>query len=137
MGRFLIRGIDADTALEIRHRVLWPHLAPDASRVEGDEFAHHLGAYCGETLVGVASIFNDNGARLRKFAVLDEFQGQGVGRQLLESAIQFAQHMAVRRFWCDARVSATQYYQRFGFETEGDVFYKKELAYTVMALALC
>lgn len=39
-------------------------------------------------------------------------------------------------FWCDARESACRFYQRFGLQTEGERFYKSDVAYFKMGVNL-
>jgi len=64
--------------------------------------------------------------RLRGMAVLPPYQGQKVGTQLLRHAIS---HLAALNhndnpliLWCNARTSATGFYQRNGFAIIGDRF---------------
>jgi GNAT superfamily N-acetyltransferase len=130
----VLKGIDANMALPVRQRVLWPHLSMDESRVVGDDHAQHLGAFVNDQLVAVASVFEDEGARLRKFAVLPEFQGHGIGGMMLERMISDAKTQGAQRFWCDARTSAMRFYCHAGMQPQGDVFNKKGKAYRVMSL---
>lgn len=97
----------------------------------------HFGASSDGALVAVISLFETpNGIRFRKFATLPEWQGKGVGTQLLTHAIEWSRKKGERRIWCDARVSALPFYARHGFAAEGGVFEKSGVAYTVMSREL-
>ncbi|YCO02253.1 GNAT family N-acetyltransferase [Vibrio sp. VNB-15] len=132
-----IRPITWQEAMPIRHKVLWPHKVVEHCKVEGDEDAEHFGAFLNSALVGVASIyFDDNKARLRKFAVLPEFQRLSIGSSLIRYILANLQLSPVEYFWCDARESALVFYGKFGMQVEGERFYKSEIPYYKMKLAL-
>lgn len=139
-----IRAIPLDDSLlGIRQTVLWPDKALSSLRVEGDENALHFGSFLGRKLseeklanklVSVASIYiAQNTARLRKFATLADYQHQGVGSTLLSYMLDVIGTKDVSYFWCDARASATLFYERFGMQKEGDIFYKSAIPYYRMS----
>ncbi|MDX5593435.1 GNAT family N-acetyltransferase [Pseudovibrio sp. SPO723] len=133
----VINRITADVALPIRHRVLWPDLPMDAARVSEDDTGLHFGAYYKSWLVGVASIFlNEGGARLRKFAVLTEYQGHGIGSTLVLYTIEQVEALGASEFWCDARQTAIPFYERFGMRVDSDPFDKRGVAYVRMSRPL-
>lgn len=83
-----IRTISWQQTMPLRHKVLWPNKPPEFCHVEGDESALHFGAFIGDKLVSVASIYiSSNQARLRKFATDLVYQKQGVGSSLLKHII--------------------------------------------------
>ncbi len=130
-----IKPITWQQALPIRQRVLWPSQEPEFSQVDGDETASHYGAFVGRDLVCVASIFQDGkSARLRKFCTVQDYQGQGIGTQVIEHAISQMKSKGVEYFWCDARTSALGFYQRFGLAVEGDEFVKSGVRYYKMSV---
>ncbi len=132
-----IKRIDWQDTLEIRQKVLWPNKPKEFCIVEGDEFANHYGIYGKNKLIGVASTYkNENSVRLRKFAVIQENQGEGYGRKLLKRIIELERESGSGIFWCDARESAVSFYKQFGMEVEGSVFYKSEVSYFKMSLDL-
>ena len=61
---------------------------------------------------------------------------QGIGSAMLNYIIDELTKEALSSFWCDARESAMQFYMRFGFVSEGDRFYKSDLAYNKLVLKL-
>ena len=75
-------------------------------------------------------------ARLRKFATNADFQNQGIGSKMLEFIIQSLKSKEVGYFWCDARESALDFYKRFDMKTCSDRFYKADVPYFKMEVAL-
>lgn len=128
-----IRAIDAQDTLDIRHAVLWPEKARHELILADDALGTHLGAYVGDELVSVISLFaTEHGLRFRKFATLHHWQGKGIGTRLLQHTIDTAAATGATQIWCDARVSARGFYQGLGFEAEPTEFLKDGIAYTVM-----
>ena len=132
-----IRRIQWQETIALRHAVLWPDRPPEFCHVEGDEGAWHFGAYLPEGLVSVASVYPEGrSARLRKFATATGFQGRGIGTRMLSHILSDLRSKGVSCFWCDARESAIGFYQRFGMKPEGDRFYKGEVPFFKMSVAL-
>ena len=130
-----IREIHYTATLDIRRRVLWPDKAKEFCIVDGDATATHYGLFLQDTLIGVASLYENSGAiRLRKFAVDTRFQGNGYGTTLLSHAIDSARARDALCFWCDARETAIQFYQQFGLQVDGNRFYKSDIPYFTMSL---
>jgi len=129
--------LSAEEVLPIRHTVLWPEKTLDFCKVEGDDKALHFGVLHNNTLVCVASIYiKSNSARLRKFATLVPFQGQGLGSLLLEHIFDILKDQKVTHFWCDARVESAGFYSKLGMIAKGEQFYKSELPYIIMEKSL-
>ena len=123
-----------EDTIPIRHNVLWPNEAPEYCMVDGDEQALHFGIKKNDQLVCVASIYLERtSARLRKFATLNQFQGQGIGSFMLRHLIEKLKKKDVNYFWFDARESAMSFYNRLGFKSEGELFYKNEVSYFKMS----
>lgn len=72
-------------------------------------------------VIGTATMISHgpNVVQLRGMASDPEWAGSGVGRAVLEAAHALA---GSRSMWCDARMSAHDFYARFGWVAEGDVF---------------
>lgn len=139
-----IELISHQATLPIRQSVLWPDKPRVFCQVEGDEDALHFGCFVPvegkpnqTTMVAVASIFVDGGeARLRKFATLPAYQNQGIGSRMIQHIINELHIRQISHLWCDARASAIDFYARFDFQTEGDRFFKSDVAYFKMILNL-
>ena len=67
--------------------------------------------------------------RLRKFATLTTFQGQGIGTKMLAFILTELRNSGASSLWCDARESALPFYKRFDFQTMGKRFIKRGRPY--------
>ena len=157
---FLVSGlrisqVTANLTEELRHLVLWPDKPLDYVRLDEDKLGYHFGAFlpCRDKPVAVVSIFlepippvgsndrtasGDHGtcARFRKFACHPEFQGQGIGTSLLRYAASYCSTMGATVFWCDARLSSIQWYEKRGLAPFGETFFKDRVEYTRMKMVL-
>ena len=123
--------------IPVRHAVLWPNEPPDFCHVEGDEEAWHFGVLEVGKLVSVASIYADGkSARLRKFATLEEHQGQGIGSGLLHYILSILEPRGISHFWCYARESTVHFYSKYGLQADGATFYKSGIPYITMSRRL-
>ena len=60
--------------------------------------------------------------RLRGMAVAAQLQGSGVGRLVLEAAMNRLRSMSVEVLWANARDTALGFYERTGMEVVGEQF---------------
>ncbi|NQZ05594.1 MAG: GNAT family N-acetyltransferase [Algicola sp.] len=136
-----IKEITWQQTIPIRHKVLWPDKPPEFCHIEDDNDGWHFGYYVGDDLVGVASVYpsgsvTGNDARLRKFATLASSQGKGIGTKLLNHIILTLKNRGITLFWCDARETATGFYERFGLHKQGSRFFKSTVPYFKMSVEL-
>jgi len=132
-----IKSISWKETIPLRHQVLWPNKPPEFCKVDGDEEGLHFGAFINNELVCVASIYlTAEKARLRKFATDVRFQNQGVGSKMLNFILLDLKKTPATFFWCDARESAVGFYKRFKMYQCGERFYKSDVAYFKMEVAL-
>lgn len=132
-----IRAISWEQTIPLRHSVLWPSKPHEYCHVNGDSEALHFGVFMDEILVCVASVYITlNKARLRKFATDTKYQNQGIGSKMLAYIIQSLKNSQVEYFWCDARESALALYERFGMDSCSERFYKEDVSYFKMEVAL-
>lgn len=126
-----IEQASLEDVLPIRHQVLWPDDTIESCIVEGDESALHFSVSINSSHVCVASVYKElNGRfRLRKFATLEEFQGQGIGSKMLTFILESLATKEATYLWCDARETALPFYKRFEFQIVGERFSKKGLFY--------
>jgi GNAT superfamily N-acetyltransferase len=127
-----IRPITADAARAVRLPILRPGHPPHTAMFPEDDNPRtvHLGAFDGEQLVAVATFFPEACAarpgvpayRLRGMATLRGWQGRGIGRALLAAGTELAEDAGARALWCHARSTARGFYEKLGFETEGEEF---------------
>lgn len=128
-----IRPVSAPETYALRHAVLWPDKPLAYVHIPEDNQGLHFGAFRTGELVGVVSLFViGEEARFRKFATRPDQQGRGVGTALLMHVISEATRLGARRLWCDARTESTGFYHRFGFQEEGNTFFKDSIPYVRM-----
>lgn len=129
-----IKRVGHKDVLEVRQSVLWPKESIDFVRLDKDEKGFHYGLFVDNSLVSVISAFVENDeAQFRKFATLEEYQGKGYGSKLFTYMLEELEEASVHRIWCDARVDAIEFYERFGFSmSSGDIFFKKDIQYVQM-----
>lgn len=89
-----------------------------------DEGAIHLVAYRHEQPIGTARIrmISDRLAKLERMAVLSQYRGQGVGRQIMERAIGFLKSKNIPEVKMNAQIQAQPFYQKLGFSAHGQEF---------------
>jgi len=115
-----------EACLELRRRVLREPLGLDWSEADlvGEEEQRHFGLHEGGTLVACLVICPpEHGiVKLRQMAVEVAWQGRGVGRKLLDDVMDLLREEGVREVELHAREAAAGFYERLGFEREGDRF---------------
>jgi len=139
-----IRTIAPQETLPLRCEVLRSDQPISASIYPGDDDSstQHWGVFRGNDLIAVASIYQEALSdlanikiaittgdidstrcwRLRGMAVSPMFQGQGYGRKLLDCCLQSANQQGGLLLWCNARTSASGFYNAAGFETASSEF---------------
>jgi GNAT superfamily N-acetyltransferase len=140
-----ILRIEPEDTYALRHRTLRPEQPREACHFPGDasEGAFHLGSFDGGILVAVAS-FNPEAApacldglvesletgslnqggvwRLRGMATAPESRGQGHGSALLRAGFAELEQRGGRLLWCNARLSAADFYLGLGLARAGEDF---------------
>ncbi|MGO3237747.1 MAG: GNAT family N-acetyltransferase [Psychroflexus halocasei] len=116
--------------LQLRQKVLRPGKPIESCYFENDntENTQHLGAFFESKLVGIISLFRNehqlfevhNQIQLRGMAIEPHSQKKGIGRKLLLEAIELTKTEDL--IWCNARISASIFYQKNGFVKASDVF---------------
>ncbi|HRI61796.1 MAG TPA: GNAT family N-acetyltransferase [Saprospiraceae bacterium] len=65
---------------------------------------------------------DDHAMKMRQVAVAPDWQGRGVGRQLVTASEELAKRLGFRRMTMHARDTAVPFYLRLGYATVGDRF---------------
>ena len=127
-----MRLIPAAETWPLRQSVLRPGRPLAAAQFPGDDLpsTKHFGAFQNDELVGIASLFRAEmpehpgvGAlQLRGMATAPEVRGAGCGRALVAACVAFASASGQKLIWCNARVSALEFYRKQGWEILGEEF---------------
>lgn len=133
MKKCVIDKVPLDLVWQIRQRVMYPNAPVAAVQLPHDEDGQHLGIWINEKPVSIVSLFRDGDQfQFRKFATVTDQQGKGYGSFLLQHIVQLATEQHAAAIWCNARVSATAFYARFGFSTGGERWQKNGIDFIKM-----
>jgi phosphoribosylformimino-5-aminoimidazole carboxamide ribotide isomerase len=124
MGK-MIKDAPLEDVLEMRREVMYPSFTIDQVKLSDDDEGEHLGLYINEGLIAVISVFvRNNIMQFRKFATKETHQGKGYGTLLLEHVMRLAKDQHCVSVWCNARVSASGFYEKFGMHVTGNTWFK-------------
>lgn len=119
----------------IRHITMYPDQPYDFVKLQNDFEGTHFGIYENYELMGVVSLFTKGDVgQFRKFAVLPEAQGKGLGKQLLQYLIDFCKLQKLTKLWCNARVNAKEFYAKFGFQETETTYSADGFDFVIMEL---
>jgi GNAT superfamily N-acetyltransferase len=128
-----IRRISVEETYPLRHRILRPNqtLADCAYPLDTAPSTYHVGYFLNDDLIGIGTILREaqdgstdkNVWRIRGMAVSSDLQGRGIGGKILMALIRYAASQGIPgEIWCNGRVTAQNFYQRFGFTPISDIF---------------
>jgi predicted GNAT family N-acyltransferase len=127
----VVRRVAVAATRPLRLDVLRPGQPPASAVYPGDDHATsvHLAAQADDQVVGIASLYceaRDGGPapawRLRGMATAPSVRGTGVGAALVRACVEHVAAQGGGELWCNARVSASGFYVRHGFEVVGERF---------------
>ena len=111
-----IKKINSIDTYPVRHEVLRKGKPIETCQFKGDDDENtiHFGLYQNERLIGIISIFKEkndlfselNQFQIRGMAVLEEFQGQGFGAELVKEAENHCISLNTDLIWFNARENA-------------------------------
>ena len=129
-----IKKISPEDTWAIRHSVMWPDKPITYVQLEEDNNGLHFGVFENDELLSIVSLFieNDN-AQFRKFATQVIHQGKGHGSALLNFLIQECEKKHIKTLWCNARITAYPFYQKFGFEIVSETWTKDGIEFVKMS----
>lgn len=137
MNDIHIEQIRPDITWRIRHEVMYPNLPFDSIKLEEDENGMHFGLFADGLLISVVSLFHvDRVYQFRKFATIVSAQSKGYGSLLLNHLINYVKSIGAEKLWCNARVSATGFYNKFGFIETDQRYVSNDIDFVIMELQL-
>lgn len=132
-----IKKINFAATFSVRHPVLRQGKPIESCFFEGDdaETTVHFGLFLETKLVGVISVFKnknsifsaENQFQIRGMAVLQEYQGKKLGKQLLIESEAYVSSQKGDLIWFNAREIAVPFYQNSEYEIVGEAFEIKEV----------
>lgn len=116
-----------DEAVQLRYEVLRRPLGLEFTPEQlAEEYADiHLAAFdAAGCLVGYLCLTpaGNETVKMRQVAVAPEWQGKGVGRQLVIASEELAKRLGFRHMTLHARETAVPFYLRLGYRTVGERF---------------
>lgn len=129
-------GIEKAALRLIRERVFIQEqgVPVDMEWDEWDADAAHFLALTGNQPVGVARLLPVG--KIGRLAVLPEWRGQGIGRDLMQLALDTARQRGLAEITIHAQVSVTEFYRKLGFSGHGEVFKEAGIPHREMRLRL-
>jgi predicted GNAT family N-acyltransferase len=93
-----------------------------------------IGAFEDEDMLGCCMLVEENSTtiRLRQMAVLNDLQGKGIGRALMQFAENLARDRGYKILSMHARKNVVGFYEKMGYQTKGDEFVEVTIPHYVM-----
>ena len=117
---------------DILRKPLGLTFAPDELEHEKENIL--IGAFDDDDILGCCMLVEENSAtvRLRQMAVLNDLQGQGIGRALMTFAENIARDRGYKILSMHARKNATGFYEKMGYKVASDEFTEVTIPHYVM-----
>lgn len=117
---------------DILRKPLGLHFTPEELENEKEEIL--IGAFEEEKMLGCCMLIkaDDNTVRLRQMAVLNNLQGKGIGRALMQFAENIARDLGYKKLMMHARATAVGFYEKLGYYVVGEPFEEVTLPHCVM-----
>ena len=113
-------------------------LAFSAEELEKEKENVLMAAFEEDRILGCCMLVEEEPGvmRLRQMAVLNDLQGKGIGRALMNFAENVARDMGYRKIRMHARLNAIGFYEKVGYNKIGDQFLQLTIPHFVMEKAL-
>ena len=118
--------------IDILRKPLGLTLLPEELEKEKDEIL--IAAFEEERMLGCCMLIKTDPltVRLRQMAVLNNLQGKGIGRALMQFSENIARDRGFHRIMMHARKTAIGFYQKLGYEVSGTDFVEVTLPHVIM-----
>ncbi|MGZ8544577.1 MAG: GNAT family N-acetyltransferase [Flavisolibacter sp.] len=106
----------------------------DKQELEKEKNNLHIAAYEDDQMLGCCMLVEEGPqtVRLRQMAVINDLQGKGIGRALMQFAENLARDRGYRRITMHARKNALGFYEKMGYRKIGDEFEEITIPHFVM-----
>lgn len=117
---------DRAGAYEVRRKVFVQEQGvPEELEMDAiDDTAIHLVAALPQRVIGTARLFPGHGRswHVGRVAVLPEWRGHGIGERLMRLAAEAARELGGETIELHAQLGVVGFYERLGYQAEGDPF---------------
>ena len=98
----------------------------------------YISAYDGGTLIGTAIItpLDTTTVQMRQMAVHEDYRGRGAGRAIVREFERLVREKGYSTILLHARETALTFYEKLGYERQGDRFYEIDIAHYEMQKSL-
>jgi predicted GNAT family N-acyltransferase len=136
-----LKIIDHGTAeygqmLKLRDDILRKPLGLNFSKdeLEKEKNNLHIAAYEDDQMLGCCMLVEEGPqtVRLRQMAVINDLQGKGVGRALMQFAENLARDRGYKKITMHARSNALGFYEKMGYKKVGKEFQEITISHYVM-----
>lgn len=109
-----------------------------SAELESEKDNMLIAAYEDDQILGCCMLVEEDPriVRLRQMAVLNDLQGKGVGRALINFAENIARDRGYRSIRMHARMNAVGFYEKVGYKIKGDEFTEVTIPHYLMEKAL-
>ena len=126
MVRLVQNPQERQQALDIRQRVFVEEQGVQAELeldVQDGEAIHWLGFRDGQ-VAGTARLlrYGQDSAKVGRVAVLPAWRSSGLGRELMEEIHRWGGAQPLKQILLDAQVSVIPFYEKLGYQAEGEIF---------------
>ncbi len=121
---------------DILRRPLGLTFTPD--ELDGEKDNMLIAAFEDDDMLGCCMLVEENPetVRLRQMAVLNDLQGKGIGRALMNFAENLARDRGYRKLSMHARKNAIGFYEKMGYLISGDEFEEVTIPHYLMEKTL-
>jgi predicted GNAT family N-acyltransferase len=104
------------------------------SELESEKNNLLMGAYEDDRMLGCCMLVQEDPStvRLRQMAVVNDLQGKGIGKALIQFAENLARDRGYKKITMHARKNATGFYEKMGYRKIGKEFQEITIPHYVM-----
>ena len=117
---------------EILRKPLGLRFTPEELEKEKENL--HIAAFEDDHMLGCCMLVEEDlqTVRLRQMAVLNDLQGKGIGRALMQFAENLARDRGYKKITMHARQNAIGFYEKMGYRKQGTEFTEITIPHYVM-----
>ncbi|MFL5774366.1 MAG: GNAT family N-acetyltransferase [Flavisolibacter sp.] len=105
-----------------------------SDELEKEKSNLHIAAYEDDQMLGCCMLVEEDPetVRLRQMAVINDLQGKGIGRALMQFAENLARDRGYKKITMHARKNALGFYEKMGYRARGKEFNEITIPHYVM-----